>query len=122
MLLRKLGHGCLLAEEAGARILIDPGCFATGLDGPHDLTAVPITQGHEDHLDFGALASALAAGPAARVIADEASAALPVHDHDNVFAEWICGLFAELSPAGTTVLALDGALRPRCDPLRPPAW
>jgi hypothetical protein len=42
-------------------------------------------------------------------MADEASAALPVHDHGNLFAEWICGLFAELSPAGTTVLALDGS-------------
>jgi L-ascorbate metabolism protein UlaG (beta-lactamase superfamily) len=109
MLLRKLGHSWLLAEEAGARILIDPGCFATGLGGLHDLTAVLITHGHEDHLDFGALAPALAASPAARVMADEASAALPVHDHGNLFAEWICGLFAELSPAGTTVLALDGS-------------
>ena len=35
--------------------------------------------------------------------------AVPVHDHGNVFAEWICGLFAELGPAGTTVLALEGS-------------
>jgi L-ascorbate metabolism protein UlaG (beta-lactamase superfamily) len=204
MLLRKLGHNCLLAEEAGTRILIDPGCFARGLAELRDLTAVLITHIHEDHLDFGALQSVLAANPAARVISDEASAAaladrgvraeavregdrldlgvpvsvhgrehaiihpdlenvpnvgylvadrlfcagdaftvpaapveilavpvgaawmkaaeaidwlrvirpriaVPVHDHGNVFAEWICGLFAELSPAETTVLALDGS-------------
>ena len=204
MLLRRLGHSCLLAEEAGARILIDPGCFAHGLADLRDLTAVLITHIHEDHLDFGALQSVLAASPAARVISDEASAAaladrgvraeavregdvldlgvrvsvhgrehavihpdlenvpnvgylvadrlfcagdaftvpaaaveilavpvgaawmkaaeaidwlrvirpriaVPVHDHGNVFAEWICGLFAELGPAGTTVLALDGS-------------
>jgi L-ascorbate metabolism protein UlaG (beta-lactamase superfamily) len=220
MLLRKLGHNCLLAEEAGIRILIDPGCFARELADLRDLTAVLITHIHEDHLDFGALQSVLAANPAARVISDEASAAaladrgvraeavregdvleltmpaagsggsssrvgagmpvsvhgrehavihpdlenvpnvgylvadrlfcagdaftvpaepveilavpvgaawmkaaeaidwlrvirpriaVPVHDHGNVFAEWICGLFAELSPAETTVLALDGS-------------
>jgi L-ascorbate metabolism protein UlaG (beta-lactamase superfamily) len=203
MLLRKLGHSCLLAEEAGTRILIDPGCFAHGLADLRDVTAVLITHVHEDHLDLGALQSVLAASPAARVISDETSAAalagrgvqaeavregdvldlgvpvrvhgrehaiihpdlenvpnvgylvadrlfcagdaftvpaepveilavpvgaawmkaaeaidwlrvirpriaVPVHDHGNVFAEWICGLFAELTPAETTVLALDG--------------
>ena len=217
MLLRKLGHSCLLAEEAGTRILIDPGCFARGLADLRGLAAVLITHSHEDHLDFGALQSVLTANPAARVISDEASAAaladqgvraeavrdgdvleltmpaggsarrvgggvavsvhgrehavihpdlenvpnvgylvadrlfcagdaftvpaaaveilavpvgaawmkaaeaidwlrvirpriaMPVHDHGNVFADWICGLFAELSPAETTVLALDGS-------------
>ena len=75
MLLRKLGHSCLLAEEAGAGILFDPGCFAHGLADLRDLTAVLITHIHEDHLDFGALQSVLAANPAARIISDEASAA-----------------------------------------------
>ena len=35
--------------------------------------------------------------------------AVPVHDHGNVFAEWICHLFAELGPADTTLVALDGS-------------
>lgn len=34
--------------------------------------------------------------------------AVPVHDHGNVFAEWIYHLFEQLSPAGTTVAVLNG--------------
>jgi L-ascorbate metabolism protein UlaG (beta-lactamase superfamily) len=202
MRLRKLGHSCLLAEEAGRRLLIDPGCFARGLADLSDLTAVLITHIHDDHLDIGALQAVLGASPGARVICDEASAAaladrgvraeavregdeldlgvpvsvhgrehavihpdlenvpnvgyliadrlfcagdaftvpgqpveilaipvgaawmkaaeaidwlrvirprvaVPVHDHGNVFAEWICRLFADLGPAETTVVPLD---------------
>lgn len=203
MRLRKLGHSCLLAAGDGYRLLIDPGCFASGLADVRDLTAVLITHIHDDHLDTGLLRAVLAQNPAARVIADEASAAalagqglpaepvhegdvlevgatvsvhgrehavihpdlpnvpnvgyliagrlfcagdaftnpgrpvdilavpvgaawmkvseavdwlreirpriaVPVHDHGNVFAEWIGHLFADLSPAETTVVTLDG--------------
>src|SRR5215472_14377498 len=75
MRLRKLGHSCLLAEEAGSRFLIDPGCFARGLADVRGLTAVLITHVHDDHLDIGQLQAVLAANPGARVICDEASAA-----------------------------------------------
>jgi L-ascorbate metabolism protein UlaG (beta-lactamase superfamily) len=34
--------------------------------------------------------------------------AIPVHDHGNVFAEWICHLFEQLSPAGTAIQVLGG--------------
>jgi L-ascorbate metabolism protein UlaG (beta-lactamase superfamily) len=203
MRLRKLGHSCLLAEEAGHRLLIDPGCFARDLAEVRDLTAVLITHIHDDHLDVGRLHEILAANPGARVISDEASAAalaersvpaeavregdvvelgvpvtvygrehavihpdlenvpnvgyliggrlfcagdaltvpaepveilavpvgaawmkaseaidwlrvirprvaIPVHDHGNVFTEWISYLFADLGPAETTVMRLDG--------------
>jgi len=33
---------------------------------------------------------------------------LPVHDHGNVFAEWIYHLFEQLSPSGTAVTILEG--------------
>jgi L-ascorbate metabolism protein UlaG (beta-lactamase superfamily) len=203
MRLRKLGHSCLLAEEAGARLLIDPGCFSDGLTTLRDLSAVLITHVHEDHLDIGRLHDVLGSNPGLRVICDEASAAalieagvvaevvhagdepdlgvsarvyghehavvhpelpnvpnvgylladrlfvagdaftvpdrpveilavpvgaawmkmsevvdwlrivrprvaVPVHDHGNVFAEWICHMFEQLSPAGTSVHVLDG--------------
>lgn len=204
MRLRKLGHSCLLADEGGSRLLIDPGCFARGLAEVRDLTAVLITHIHDDHLDIGQLIAVLAASPGARIICDEASAAaladrgvraeavregdlldlgvpvsvhgrehavihpdlenvpnvgyliadrlfcagdaftvpgrpvdilavpvgaawmkaaeaidwlrvirprvaVPVHDHGNVFAEWLCHLFADLGPAETTLVALDGS-------------
>jgi L-ascorbate metabolism protein UlaG (beta-lactamase superfamily) len=203
MRLRKLGHSCLLAAGDGYRLLIDPGCFASGLADLRDLTAVLVTHSHDDHLDTGLLRAVLAGNPSARVIADEASAAtlagcgvsaepvregdvlelgttvsvhgrehavihpdlpnvpnvgyliadqlfcagdaftnpgrpvdilavpvgaawmkvseavdwlraispriaVPVHDHGDVFAEWIGHLFASLGPAETTVLPLDG--------------
>ena len=91
MRLRKLGHSCLLAAGDGYRLLIDPGCFASGLADVRDLTAVLITHIHDDHLDTGLLQAVLAHNPAARVIADEASAAAlagqgvpaePVHEGD----------------------------------------
>lgn len=34
---------------------------------------------------------------------------VPVHDHGNIFAEWICQMFEQLSPAGTTLNVLEGA-------------
>lgn len=203
MRLRKLGHSCLVAEGAGYRLLIDPGCFARDLAELAGLTAVLITHIHDDHLDVPGLQTVLERNPAARVIADEASAAalagrgipaeavhegdvlelgapvsvhgrehavihpdlpnvpnvgyliadrlfcpgdaftvpaqpaeilavpvgaawmkvseaidwlrivrprvaVPVHDYGNVFADWIGHLFADLGPAGTTVMSLDG--------------
>lgn len=75
MRLRKLGHSCLLAADDGYRLLIDPGCFASGLAEIRDLTAVLITHIHEDHLDTGQLQAVIDRNPGVRVIADEASAA-----------------------------------------------
>jgi L-ascorbate metabolism protein UlaG (beta-lactamase superfamily) len=74
MRLRKLGHSCLLAEEADSRLLIDPGCFSDGLEGLRDLTGVLITHVHEDRLDIGRLQAVLAGNPGIRIICDEASA------------------------------------------------
>lgn len=203
MRLRKFGHSCLLAEDDGYRLLIDPGCFSRELADITDLTGVLITHSHEDHLDIPRVQAMLDRNPAARVVCDEASVmaladrgvpaeavrdgdsldlgvaitvhgrehavihpdlpnvpnvgylladrffcagdaftvpgrpveilavpvgaawmkvseaidwlrvmrprvAVPVHDHGNVFAEWIGHLFAALGPAETTVLALDG--------------
>jgi hypothetical protein len=34
---------------------------------------------------------------------------VPVHDHGNVFAEWICQLFEQLSPSRTTLNMLEDA-------------
>jgi len=75
MRLRKLGHSCLLAEGATYRLLIDPGCFASGLKDLSDLTGILITHSHEDHLDLAGLKSVLARNPRTPVSADEASAA-----------------------------------------------
>ncbi|MGH8868250.1 MAG: MBL fold metallo-hydrolase [Actinomycetes bacterium] len=93
MRLTKLGHACLLLEDADARLLLDPGTFSSGFEGLDGLTGVLITHQHADHLDLDRLLPVLERNPEARVFADEASAALvadrgvgvtPVHAGDTL--------------------------------------
>ncbi|MDQ1628775.1 MAG: hypothetical protein QOI54_2519 [Actinomycetota bacterium] len=202
MRLQKLGHSCLLVEDAVARLLLDPGCFSEDLSDIDGLTGVLVTHVHDDHLDVTRLLDVLKRNPSALIVCDEASAAVladhgvtsrvvregdrldmgmpvdvfgrqhapihpelpdvpnvgyliadrfffagdaftipdrpidvlavpvggawmkaaeaidwlravhprhvvPVHDHGNVFAPWICQLFAELGPPGAAVTVLD---------------
>jgi len=60
MIIQKLLHSCLLIEECGKRILIDPGdyCFAEKLITPESLAPIDlilITHNHADHCDVDAL-------------------------------------------------------------------
>jgi len=91
--LQKLGHCCLLVEQAQSRLLIDPGCFSSGFEALTGLTGVLVTHIHEDHLDVDRLHALLERNPEARVVCDEASAACMaqrgvkgqlVHDGDVV--------------------------------------
>lgn len=74
MRLSKLGHCCLLVEDAGTRLLIDPGCFSTGLDRISGLAGVLITHIHDDHLDIGRLRAVRDRDPDVRIVCDVASA------------------------------------------------
>ena len=68
------GHSCVLLETDSARLLIDPGTFATGFEVARDLAAVLITHQHPDHLDPAKLPVLMAANPQARLVIDEGSA------------------------------------------------
>ena len=70
-----LGHSCLLVEDAGSRLLIDPGTFSQGFEDLTGLDAVLVTHEHLDHLDAERLPRVLAANPAARLIAEPSVAA-----------------------------------------------
>jgi L-ascorbate metabolism protein UlaG (beta-lactamase superfamily) len=74
MRLRKFGHSCLLVEEGGARLLLDPGAYSDGFEQLEGLTAVCFTHQHADHLDQQRLRGLLDRNPGVRVIADEGSA------------------------------------------------
>jgi L-ascorbate metabolism protein UlaG (beta-lactamase superfamily) len=74
MRLTKLGHSCLLVEEGGARLLLDPGTLSDGFEELEDLTAVLFTHQHADHLDQARLRGLLDRNPRARVISDQGSA------------------------------------------------
>jgi L-ascorbate metabolism protein UlaG (beta-lactamase superfamily) len=74
MRLTKFGHSCLLVEEGGARILLDPGTLSQGFEGLEGLTAVCFTHQHVDHLDQERLRGLLDGNPGVRVISDQGSA------------------------------------------------
>jgi L-ascorbate metabolism protein UlaG (beta-lactamase superfamily) len=74
MRLTKFGHSCLLVEEAGARVLLDPGAFSEGFEELDGLTAVCVTHQHGDHLDAGRVRQVLDRNPVVRVVSDEGSA------------------------------------------------
>ena len=74
MRLTKFGHSCLLVEEAGARVLLDPGSFSEGFEELEGLTALCYTHQHPDHLDRDRVRQLLDRNPGVRVVSDEGSA------------------------------------------------
>jgi L-ascorbate metabolism protein UlaG (beta-lactamase superfamily) len=74
MRVTKFGHSCLLVEEGGARVLLDPGAFSEGFEELEGLTAVCVTHQHGDHLDTGRLRRLLDRNRGVRVVSDEGSA------------------------------------------------
>jgi L-ascorbate metabolism protein UlaG (beta-lactamase superfamily) len=70
MLVRKLGHACLLIEQDDARLLLDPGIFSSDLSGITGLTGVLITHQHTDHVDPATLGPLLEANADATVHTD----------------------------------------------------
>jgi L-ascorbate metabolism protein UlaG (beta-lactamase superfamily) len=70
MRITHLGHAAVLAETAGARILIDPGNISDAWHSLTDLDAVLVTHQHPDHLDPQNLPALVAANPAAIVLVE----------------------------------------------------
>jgi L-ascorbate metabolism protein UlaG (beta-lactamase superfamily) len=75
MRITKLGHSCLLVEDAGARLLVDPGAFSQGYDDLTGLDGVLVTHQHFDHIDTDRLKGVLAANPSATLVVDPGTAA-----------------------------------------------
>jgi L-ascorbate metabolism protein UlaG (beta-lactamase superfamily) len=74
MQIRSYGHSCLLVQQGGTRILLDPGSLSREFEGVRDLDAILITHIHADHLDIDRLAGLMDNNPEAQVICDEGSA------------------------------------------------
>lgn len=75
MRITHIGHACLLVETGGARVLLDPGTFATGWWELTDLDAILVTHAHPDHVDSERLPLLLEANPVARLVAEPELAA-----------------------------------------------
>jgi L-ascorbate metabolism protein UlaG (beta-lactamase superfamily) len=109
MHLTKFGHSCLLVEDGGARVLLDPGSFSEGFEELEGLTAVCLTHQHGDHLDPERVRRLLDRNPGVRVVSDEGSAKAlgeagaeveVVHDGDEL----------ELGGLGVAVAGRDHAV------------
>lgn len=92
MYITKFGHSCLLVEERGTRILIDPGSYSDMQNGVRDVDVVLVTHEHQDHLDMGSLKAILENNPEAKImtnsgagkmLAGEEIAYQEVHDGDH---------------------------------------
>lgn len=68
MYITKFGHSCLLVEEMGVRVLIDPGVYSTMQNDARGVDAILITHEHQDHLDMGSLKEILANNPEAKIV------------------------------------------------------
>jgi L-ascorbate metabolism protein UlaG (beta-lactamase superfamily) len=71
MRLTKYAHSCVLVEDDGARVLIDPGNLTRGFDELTSLTGILITHQHADHVDVDRLGPLLERNPNATLYADE---------------------------------------------------
>ncbi|WP_349899394.1 MBL fold metallo-hydrolase [Parafrigoribacterium soli] len=67
MRLTKLEHACLLLEEAGNTLIIDPGSFTTPLVGTSNVAAVVITHEHADHWTADQLSRIIERNPDVRL-------------------------------------------------------
>jgi len=76
MQIQKFGHSCLLADERGARVILDPGRFSHGLSHVQGLNGILITHSHDDHLCVENIRELLLLSPKAVVVCDEGSAPL----------------------------------------------
>jgi len=67
MKLTKYEHACVVIEEQGTSLVIDPGAFSTSLPDLTGIKAIVVTHQHADHLDIERLQQLRVANPDAPV-------------------------------------------------------
>jgi L-ascorbate metabolism protein UlaG (beta-lactamase superfamily) len=63
MKLTKYEHACMVIEEAGKRLVIDPGGFTTSFGSLESIAAVVVTHAHADHFSTEHLQAIFSANP-----------------------------------------------------------
>ncbi len=67
MKIRKIGHSCMYIQEAGLKILIDPGMFTTAQNELTGLDIMLITHEHADHCDINSIKEILKNNPKLKI-------------------------------------------------------
>jgi L-ascorbate metabolism protein UlaG (beta-lactamase superfamily) len=67
MQITKLEHACLILEENGQRVVIDPGAYTRPLQALTDVAAIVITHVHEDHCSDEQIQLILDSSPNAKI-------------------------------------------------------
>jgi L-ascorbate metabolism protein UlaG (beta-lactamase superfamily) len=68
MKITKFGHCCMLVEEKGVRILIDPGSFTTAQNELKNINLILITHEHMDHISIDSLKKILKNNPNTKIM------------------------------------------------------
>jgi len=63
MKITKQGHACLIFEEAGKKLVLDPGAYSEAQVGLTDVVAIVITHAHDDHCFEAQIDRLLATNP-----------------------------------------------------------
>jgi len=71
MKITKFGHCCLLIEEKGIRIIIDPGNYSTQQNNLKNIDIVIITHNHQDHFLMDSMKAILKNNPKVKIITNE---------------------------------------------------
>lgn len=69
MKITKFEHACLVVEEHGQSIIIDPGVWTTNLIIPDNVAAIVVTHNHQDHLHRTLINEIVHKNPKAIVVA-----------------------------------------------------
>jgi len=67
MKLTKYGHACIVLEEQGKKLIIDPGAFTPEFGGTDNIAAVVVTHSHQDHFNPKHLEAIVAANPEVKI-------------------------------------------------------
>jgi L-ascorbate metabolism protein UlaG (beta-lactamase superfamily) len=74
MKITKYEHACMVLEEQGERLVIDPGAFTPSFGAADGVTAVVVTHAHPDHFSPGHLQKIVDNNPDVRIFTTEEAA------------------------------------------------
>ena len=91
MKLTKYPHAHLVLEEAGQKLIIDPGMFSSDLGDVSNVAAIVITHSHGDHLNLDNIKNIQAASPEVKIfgtpeVADQIPEATVVANGEEIEA------------------------------------